>query len=254
MITPDSPLLAIPHDIDPKQSVFFDGIRLTAEMIEVAHIRLAASLTEIARPMLIVGGPDRERPGGLATSEVAKVLVDVWSLVNSIDRFRGLVRLFPGAEVHYPDGRDGDVLRQLQPIRDLRNAAQHVAERSDLIVSQQSQSLGEISWVTAFEDGRGEIQTFLTCHLAPGVVRSSTNHLPNPIGEEIDVPTGCITFNCAGRRADLSELTSVVRKTVKYLEDQVREWLKTTLVELREEGRDMVFAVQFEPTHPEAPR
>jgi len=132
LIAQDSPLLRLPTQLNPKQTLFFDGIRHAAELADYAYTRLVESLTKIA-----VAASQREAQGSYTAP-----FLDAWAVVDSIDRLRGLLRLAPGVtSIPRSDGQPG-FSEKTQVIRDLRNVADHIAERADYVIAEKSPALG----------------------------------------------------------------------------------------------------------------
>lgn len=101
-----------------------DGIRHAVEIIELAYIRLSETLTSAA----LNPPSSSELPKLLATA-----LLDAWSIVDAIDRFRMLCLQIPGISFPYQQERKLTPLEEVaKPFRDLRIVADHLAQRSDL--------------------------------------------------------------------------------------------------------------------------
>lgn len=120
IIGPSSPLRLLPAGLDRSQMLFFDGIRVGIEMAELAYGRLKAQLHQIA-----ILGPRSEEWDKL----VSICFVDAWSIVDAFFRLRSLLHRFPGLRQRTPFLQV--FLRQLEPVKELRHAIQHVDERID---------------------------------------------------------------------------------------------------------------------------
>src|SRR5216684_2838868 len=82
IVTAESPLRRIPAALNRKQALFIDGIRIAAEMIDSAYVRL--------EDFLLHSG--EMRAGEL---RIAAPFLDAWSIVDSAHRFLGLIEQAP---------------------------------------------------------------------------------------------------------------------------------------------------------------
>jgi hypothetical protein len=162
MISENSILRRLPPGIEPKQMVFLDGIRHSAEIAGIAYSRLEAILT-----WLVSNSKDRAHPNSQA---YIAAFMDAWALVDSVDRFRMLWKMLPG----FPFSESGESSQThfeeiTQPIRNLRNVTDHLAQRADYVASAGNPVLGLLTWVTYPE---GAPNHGYTCVLAPGTTRA----------------------------------------------------------------------------------
>lgn len=151
MLSVNSPFLNIPVALDRKQAVFLDGMRHTAQIVDMSYRRLCQALTHIAL--------------GETSSGFAHVFLDTWALIDAADRFRSLWELQPNAAT-IPYQYSPSALRsRLQDIRNVRNVSAHIAQKIDQIVSLNSSVLGAISWVSLLSHAPLKVKTYLS---APG--------------------------------------------------------------------------------------
>src|SRR5437588_497539 len=80
----DSAFRSLPRDLTRRQILFFDAVRLSAEMAAVSLQRLLGALGEISKQT----GCDLE-------DRQISTLTDAWSIVDSIHRFRVVVAATP---------------------------------------------------------------------------------------------------------------------------------------------------------------
>jgi hypothetical protein len=90
IIGPDSPFRRVPSVLDRKQAFFIEGIRVSVEMIELAHQRLQQVLLAITEGIRNNTGPNQT----LLTTAV----LDAWSFVDSVHRLGDLVEHFPNLQ------------------------------------------------------------------------------------------------------------------------------------------------------------
>lgn len=216
-----------------KQALFFDGIRHAVEIIDFAYSRLQATLTNIA-----LSNPPEATQANLFTA----AFLDAWALVDLIDRFRALWDLMPnvkkGATV--PDTKSFKELSQ--PVRNLRNVADHLAERADYVVAHNGTALGELSWYTALNPQGTE---GLSCIIVPGTIGPGQRHLVNPAGNASTYPTGMIHLAAGEHRACLSDLLPEIENRVRFLEGAIEKSLAEQGLDGHQAGADVLIAIHM---------
>lgn len=206
MIAADSVLRNLPSGLDRKQALFFDGIRHAAEIAEFSYRRLQEILALIATQD---HGTDERAI--LFTS----AFVDSWAIVDSIDRFRSLWQRLPIPGQPRREARAGSFLQTSQPIRELRNVADHLAQRADYVVAKNGSALGVLSWVTIpnANEMRG-----LSCAIIPGTVQKTRAKVPMPMGRVVELPSDMIELKAGEFSASLSDQLAKVREIVASIE------------------------------------
>jgi hypothetical protein len=233
MISQNSILRRLPPQLNRKQALFFDGIRHAVEIIDLAYSRLQSTLTAIA-----LANHSSPTQGNSFTA----AFLDAWALVDAIDRFRALWDLMPNA-------KKGNVLpgtksfKELsQPVRDLRNVADHLAQRADYVVARKGAALGELSWYTALNPQGTE---GLSCIIVPGTIGPGERQLVNPAGKESTYPTGMIHLAAGGYSACLSDLLPEIERRVRSLEDALERSFAEQGLEGQQAGADILVAMHM---------
>lgn len=206
----DSVLRRIPVNIVPKQALFLDGIRHAVEIMDVAYVRLRDALTQLA-----LHPPDPQEIPELS----AHVFLDAWSFVDAVDRFRMLYTQMPGIKLGAAKVAIPPLLKVTKEFRDLRNVADHLAQRADLVVSRNGAALGELTWLTGFQLQPEVIAWH--CTLRPGTLRSVPPMQTDPIVSTLDWPTGPIQLSAGGYKGNLSEVRTHISVRIKHLEAQL---------------------------------
>lgn len=207
MISHESVLRNLPSGLNRKQALFFDGLRHAAEITEFSYRRLQVTLATIAMKEL-----QAEERATLFTS----AFVDAWSVVDSIDRFRALLQLLPISGHSIPrESPAGIFLHFSQPIRELRNVADHLAQRADYVVAKNGSALGILSWVT-IPDASG--LNFLGCAIIPGTVLGHRARIPIPRVKSLELPTDLIELTAGEYTGNLSEQLPLVRNVMAEME------------------------------------
>lgn len=218
MLAEQSILRRLPRELNPKQALFLDGIRHSVEIADLAYRRLRETLTHIG----IVESQELDLP---ASSTHA--FLDAWAMVDAIDRFRMLWQTLPNATpAELPPGAE-PLSVVAQPFRDLRNVADHLSQRADLVVAKGGAALGTLTWFTGFK------LTPLTgwmCTLRPGTLRQTPTPWRDPITMTVDWPTDRICLAAGGYEANLSTILPHIALRVQILE-------RTVFVSLEQLGK-----------------
>ena len=234
MIAEDSILRRLPPGIDPRQILFLDGIRHAGQMAALAHARLIRILTEISDSHNMIEN---------SINSYYLAFLDAWSIVDILDRFRSLLRLFPVSENHQHSNNYEQFMNRTEPIRSLRNVADHLAQRVDYIISQKGTALGELSWINmSSPSDRG-------CHvftIIPGTLTSAiARELPNPAGRIIRTPIDHIQLAAGAHLANLSEDFQDMENIVKAIEKGVAESIRSLGLESQHAGADICIKIEF---------
>ncbi len=239
MLSENSILLRLPPGIDPKQMVFLDGIRHAAKIAGLAYFRLESVLT-----WLVLNPKESAHQSKQAYTAV---FMDAWAQVDSVDRFRMLWKMLPGFPFSSQEGKSKQehFEKITQPIRDLRNITDHLAQRADYVAASGNPVLGLLTWVT-YPDGAANHG--YTCLLAPGTRMRSNWTLVNPAeGGYFSVPsrTGAIHLAARDHRANLSAVIPEISSRIQELERLIEGSLKQLGLEGKQAGGDHFAAIAF---------
>lgn len=202
IIGDDSPLRKRDRAIERKQTVFLDAIQYSVDMADLAHSRLQA--------VLAAGAPSQEGPS-------VSVVLDAWSMVDSLHRLRELVDQMPGIKANSPTLQL--LLRNTDDVEHLRNGVQHLRGSIDELVTENVPLWGVLNWVIPEPDGRS-VQTAM--FVSGTLSNYATLPLINPVGKQIRFPADHISLSAYGRSVNLSEtMRRYVEPLVRRLEDQV---------------------------------
>jgi hypothetical protein len=206
-----SVLRRIPVNIDPKQAIFLDGIRHAVEIMDVAYSRLRDTLTQLS-----LTPPTSDELSNISSH----VFLDAWAFVDAVDRFRMLYMQMPG--IKFGAKKDGIPTLQeaTQEFRNLRNVADHLAQRADFVLSRNSAALGELSWLTGVQLQPEVIAWH--CTIRPGTLRSAPSMPTNSIVSTLDWPTDSIRLSAGGYEGNLSEVRAHIAIRIKHLETQLQ--------------------------------
>jgi hypothetical protein len=218
MIEANSILRRLPEGLDRKQALFLDGIRHASEITAFAYARLQRMLTQIA----VTEKVDEQRRDCYTSA-----FLDAWTVVDAIDRFRSLWSLIPrafgAAQSTQNEPHNKPTFAEMtQPIRNLRNVADHLAQRVDYVIANKGTALGVLSWFTMTKQ---EPLEGLVCTLMPGTLQATTAQMVNPAGQEIEMPTGVIHLAAGEHRASLSSVIPEMVVRIRDLEMQLERYI-----------------------------
>lgn len=210
MLSDDSILRRVPAALNPKQALFIDGIRHAVEIMDLAYTRLRHTLTEIA-----LNPPTSEE----IRSASPYAFLDAWAMVDAIDRFRMLYLQMPGIRFGLPQANVVSLDDATRPFRNLRNVADHIAQRADYVVANNGAALGSLSWLTGFEITPMRLWR---CSLRPGTMRTVPQFRKDPIASTIEWPTDVICLSAGEHVGNLSAVRSHIELRLRHFEVQLQ--------------------------------
>jgi hypothetical protein len=212
MISNSSILRRLPVALDPKQALFIDGIRHAVEIAYFAYIRLGQTLTDLAT---------QDYKSEVLATKTTSAFLDAWAIIDAIDRFCSLWKKLPNATpAKLPQGSKSidDVYK---PIRDLRNVADHLAQRADFIIAKKSSALGALTWFSGLKQ---EPLAGWVCAIVPGsITQRSGGQFSDPFETSEEWPTRNIWLSAAGFSANLSEIFPHVQIRITRLEESLEK-------------------------------
>lgn len=210
IISVDSPLRRLPSQLNRKQTLFFDGIRYSVEMADLAYQRLQSTLLGMQ--------PDKNETESEHLSFASAVL-DAWSIIDSIYRLRSLLNQAPGVKQKAPVLRI--FLEKTADIEHLRNSIQHLNTQIETLLNQNLPVWGVLSWVTMRDP---EKQTAFTCALIAGTASPSQGHtMVNPAGKAFVPPIDLITLTASGYSVSLSQVMRQEERLTRSIEEKLRD-------------------------------
>ncbi|TAN44345.1 MAG: hypothetical protein EPN22_07625 [Nitrospirae bacterium] len=223
--------------------VFIDGIRHAVEIADLAYNRLVTALTEMARGH-ITGNADGNTKAHFARHYTSAFL-DAWAFVDATDRVRTLIQQMPNvADEFMSDERVESFIKLSQEVRQLRNVADHLAQRIDYVVAKESTALGVLTWITFVDDISFQ---HLTCVLRPGTMYPFKKmELVNPVGQAVVRPTSLVHLAAGEYRVCISDVWELMRPFVAKLEDSVEGAIAGINVETPQAGSDIFIALHSE--------
>jgi hypothetical protein len=204
LIPEDSPLRKLPLELSRKQILLFDGIRYSAEMAYISYNRLFNQLQNIAS--------QATEP---TTGEIATAMLDAWSIVDAVHRFRDLVHLVPGLK----QGAWATLLdKRTEDVAELRNCVQHQNKFIDTLISSAGQIWGYLSWAE-LKDGK---YTGKWLMISPGEKYAGDKWLfIGPTVSNIPLPLGRVRLNAFGKQVYLEKSVNAVEDAVNSIVKEI---------------------------------
>lgn len=227
IIDDNSPFRRIPTQTGRKHMLFYDGIRYSVEMADLAHNRLRETLYEIAQ------SPHAPDP---ASHDFASAVLDAWSIVDLVHRLRGLIEQTPGIKQKSPPLLS--FMKKTADVERLRNAVQHLNQQIHKIADLNIPVWGALSWVTLLDP---ELRSVWTCTLVAGTFFERSEPLISPLGKQFYPPVDLITLEASNCSVSLSDAMRSVEQVVRSLEDHLREQFQ----DLPNMGRDVLLCGQI---------
>ena len=212
MIDKHSVFRCLPHGLERRQVLFFDGIRHCAEIADIAHRRLRTTLTTMA-----LQGASDAPDSALSQRErlIPAAFLDAWAVVDSIYRFRGLVK-------SYPHHREGPVelpgyKQMIENVCAVRNVADHLNSKIAQVEAHGGAALGTLTWLT-FTGGK----RFYMCAVYPGTPTRTKIGISRPRGGSIiNGPTDFIELRAANHKVNLSRAMELFEQRIRKIEGEL---------------------------------
>ena len=131
IISKESPFRRLPTDLPRRQILYFDGLRLSAEMAGLSFDRLRNLLVDIT---------ERKNP---PDDRAIRALADAYSVIDSVHRFRELLQATPGIKHNVAFEL---FARKTDQVKTLRHVVQHINREVDQIVKEGWAALGTLTW------------------------------------------------------------------------------------------------------------
>ncbi|WP_062063829.1 hypothetical protein [Cellvibrio sp. OA-2007] len=215
MLSTNSSFRRVPNTLNPKQTVFIDGIRHAADIIEISYSRMRELLTEIA-----LSPPQSDK----LQTVIPYVFLDAWAMVDAIHKLRNLYIKFPHAIKEPLTEGVRSFSDSLEQVIDIRNIADHPHQRFDSVISKGGAAFGVMTWMTVFNST--PLEAYF-CTLQPGTLKSEPKFKRPEILAELELPTDRICLSLGGKTANLSESYTYIESIVRDMEIQLEYEFQT---------------------------
>lgn len=228
LITEESPLRRLPSRLNRKQALYFDGIRYSVEMADLAHARLRCTLRELTRT-----SQEPERPPPL---QFVSAILDAWSIVDSVYRLRGLLLQCPGLKQKTP--RMILFRKRTEEVDSLRNSVQHLNTQINVLVTEGLPVWGVLTWSAVLDPATRSVYG---CSLISGTLSPHKGHpIVNPAGRSIMLPVDLITLAASGYSICLSDVMRELEALTRAIEEELCE----QFTDLAQAGADLLICMK----------
>lgn len=185
--------------------LFFDGIRVAAEMAEVAYERLTKALETAAM--------NPEMAPGALSRLVPLCFLDAWSIVDSTNRLRSLMRGLPNFRQRATSLQL--FMRRTAGVVPLRNVIQHLNTGIDTLVENNVSVWGTLRWLVLLDANAGN---FKGGTLTAGTQFGELHALPNPSGIHMHDVVDEIVLTASGSELRISKTVRAIQELIGKLE------------------------------------
>ncbi|WP_454706564.1 hypothetical protein [Delftia acidovorans] len=201
-----SPLKNPPSNLELANIIYFDALSNAADIATIAYVRLRESLN------IIVDKKNKD------LDEFIPCYLDAWTVVDSIDRFLELVKK---NKKRLPIKNDSGLEKltiHTSGIRELRNVADHIAQRIDRLASKKASAMGELSWISSNPTNPQASMKHFVYRPGYRLINTETKFQLPPSGQKIETPIGSITLQCESKAQNLSNAFIALVEYVKDIE------------------------------------
>jgi hypothetical protein len=174
-------------------------------MINLSYNRLFAQLMEI-------GATDSE----VTTLDIARAMLDAWSIVDSTNRFRDLVERTPGLR---SKPWKHTLLAHTSEVDAMRNDIQHIEGNITNLADNGHQVWGYLRWAQMSDGG----YTGWWYAMTPGsVFRADQFMVAGPVNLPHGVPPGAIRLMAFGKDVYLGKCMTATVKAVEAIVEELK--------------------------------
>ena len=210
MIAQDSPFRTLPAELPPRQILYFDALRLSAEMVQAAYEQLEAVLHRAMEMDTVKLGSDS-----------IGALLYAYAVVDAGNRFRDVFRVAPRLKHNEVYNL---FMRSTENLEQLRDVVQHLNNELSQIGESRASALGTITWLgpSPATDAPPSCWT-----LQPGTSYPEQRTLGPLVDRLSYLPAGAvdqIVLRTSRVKVDLGEISRRVSSVIQSLEVPLREY------------------------------
>ncbi len=188
-------------DLKRRQELYLDGLETSLVMTRICYARLRDDTEYFFRQGKRIKSTENFQ---------IQILLDAWSLVDTINRLRILVTQAPGLK------KNSSVMlfqKDTEGVELLRHFVQHLSGEIPKLENTGWPLLGSLTWVNASPEMQAQ-KTVSVSLIIPGRLAKSEGYpLVNPIGLQIEPPVDHISLTASTTTIDLSDLS---RSTIQF--------------------------------------
>jgi hypothetical protein len=228
LINVESPLRRLPVGLNREQTLCIDGVRVSAEIVDLAHSRLMGHLERLS---------EADCPQAIRHELLVPAVQDTWAIVDAVHRIRKLVRRMPHVKKSSPPLQV--FLRASADVDRLRHIVQHLDTELPRLVSLGASVWGTLSWLVLVDRAVWRIRT---CTIAAGTVFDSVHEIGNPAGQTFRQKVDHIVLRSSGEAVDISDVYHALAKFVRSMEAT----LSATFTSVTTFGSDLVTVLEMQ--------
>lgn len=233
LLDSQSALSNIRNDLNKKQLVFFDGIRSSVQMLDLAYRRLVDDLLWLSQN----GSPFGEH--------MVSAFGDAWAIVDSGHRLRLLLEDIPNFRQNAPEHQL--IIRTLRPLKELRDDLQHLDSELNKWMDPSEPFpgvWGQLSWIVWEEAAGAWTQNFAYWGSATNVLSPEFTVMPKHTSTQ---PVSDIRLTAFGKEANLSAVWQAVADWIRVLEPMLSKEFEGQV----RHNADLVFRIKLAPAEEE---
>ncbi len=156
IVSEDSVFRRLPHGLSQRHVVFFDGLRISAEIASQAYNDLFTAIS----------GLEPNRNSGVSRNYVF-LIRHSWTFIDALHRFRSILLNAPGIKHNHVFKL---FVRKTEIVTEMRNTAQHLDKELAGIAERSQGAYGTLSWVVGMGDSEVPRSAMLNLGTAYGRV------------------------------------------------------------------------------------
>ncbi len=192
-----SPLRTVPIRVERKSILYFDGVRYSFHIFEMASNRLLRTIQGLQS--------SPSDPSAL-TEAIAAAMSDAWLMIDSVHRLRELLQQLPRLKKNQAELQI--FLKRTSKVEDLRHFFQHFRNNIDAFAEKAMPLWGTLSWASTDPTTGDPVNfTLIPGTFFPGAI-SSGCAFSTPEGTFVDrilLDAGAITIDLAYLADHVSE-------------------------------------------------
>jgi hypothetical protein len=228
LIGTESPLRRLPVGLSREQTLCIDGVRMSAEIVDLAHSRLMEDLRRLSEP---------DCPQAVRHERLVPAVQDAWTIIDAVHRIRKLLQRMPHVKKSSPPLQV--FLRVSSDVDPLRHIVQHLDTELPRMVILGAPVWGTLSWLVLLDRAVWRVRS---CTIATGTAFDAVYEMRNPAGKTFRQKVDHITLSSSGKAVDISDVYYALAKFVRSMEAT----LAATLTGVTTFGSDLLTVLEMQ--------
>lgn len=218
ILSSTSPLVTLPEGLRPDHRAWFEGIRYSVQIADVAYRRLVSVLADMVSAA--------HRGEKLAWDVHATCFGDAWTIVDGAYRLRELGERPPQGLAKRPESpspsavRYNDYIVATKHLKEMRHGIQHVDTQGPKVANDGMPVWGTLHWLTTFDGGlTGYVSLLVAGTVLPGEVAVQNPADVTAFADVVDH----VQLVAFGQTAQLTRLRVLMSTLARELERPLAE-------------------------------